>query len=323
MTMMYATAPQAPVQRSKFHWMFGLAFVAGLYLLFADVGPHKSSSMLYNALWDFGHVVWTAVVVALALRLPQIRRFGANRLWLLTPVAAFVFAGVVELIQAHIGRSPSWGDVFADVAGALMGLMLVMPSEGVRHRSFVVLRCVLAIAAFLYTCLPVAKAVNISLHQSAEFPVLADFETARDRQRWTGRVIKLTREHASHGEQALYIELRKQDVFPGASFIEFPHDWTGYSKLSFSVYAEKDMHVAVRLDDGFYLDMPTDKFEDRVNIRLQAKKGWNDYTLDFDEWTMTKSGRRLDVSDVRNFFIFTTHDYGAKWMIVDNIRLEK
>src|SRR5947207_4990360 len=67
--------------------------------------------------------------------------------------------------------------------------------------------------------------------------VLEDFEAADSLSRWEGS-IEITADHVSHGRSAARVSLNREH--PQFSSARLAADWSGYDRLLFDLYSERD-----------------------------------------------------------------------------------
>ena len=75
-------------------------------------GPDATSSELYGALWNCGHIVF---FIALVFALNKQIDLSRWQLSLATLAAVFVGGGMIEVIQSYTGRDGNWDDLLRDL----------------------------------------------------------------------------------------------------------------------------------------------------------------------------------------------------------------
>ncbi len=152
----------------KQHIAWGIVVVA--FPFFFLGGPDATSSQLYGALWNCGHIVFfIALVFAIN------KKFDLS-LWqhaLLTLLAVFVGGGLIEILQSYTGRDGNWDDLLRDLSGTCVGLFWLRPPS-----LSVWLGRVVALA-FLIPSLSVVFFEALYQYQAIKkFPLLAGFESS-------------------------------------------------------------------------------------------------------------------------------------------------
>jgi len=151
--------------------------------------------------------------------------------------------------------------------------------------------------------------------------VLFDFESDAELDRFHWRchtLFSLSREHISHGEQSLRLELYPSD-YPGLTPMIEQRDWSRYKALYFDIHnpAEKARSLSVRIDDR--KDYPN--HEDRYNKVFTLKPGMNRISIPLDSLVTSGTGRNLDLRRIHRVFIFMAHLEKRVVLYVDYIRL--
>lgn len=102
-----------------------VVLVVLLALLLAPGGTINTGGLIWDKaahFMAFGLILWSLGV--LFRRLP--------RTW--AALLAIALGAAVEVIQGHIGRDPSWGDLLADVLGVATALLIWAVWRGFRPR---------------------------------------------------------------------------------------------------------------------------------------------------------------------------------------------
>lgn len=105
----------------KINWPGLLVFIAAsIFTLYAALAPGDDTAGLIP--WDKAkHFIVFYVLTALA-----ITALPASRFWRIGLVL-LAFGGMIEVLQAFVGRDAAWGDVLADACGigALFGPIIL------------------------------------------------------------------------------------------------------------------------------------------------------------------------------------------------------
>ncbi len=154
--------------------------------------------------------------------------------------------------------------------------------------------------------------------------LLFDFETEKELSRlnWKCHVIyELDSEHKTHGSRSLRLEMYPSGAYPGMSTGAFEHDWSGYKKLCVDIFNPEDAKIGMTLRIDDKEDYPD--YADRVNKRIVVSEGWNHFCFDLDTLFTSGTGRRLDLSNVTRFCLFTAHPDQVVTLFLDNIHLRQ
>lgn len=276
-------------------------------------GPDWLSSPLYRALWDLGHFAFFALLL---VTIQMYRPLTHWRQWITVGTLVLVIGGVIEMIQAQIGRDGTWADVAHNLIGAALGLFWGQKPS----RLVWVGRCLASLAL-----LPsVVFTINIALVQyesARQLPLLAGFETRRELLRWRGDVMR-TAEHASEGQHSLKITFGTAK-YSGVSLRYFLGDWSSYQRLSFDIYNPdtQAFTLALRIHDTAH-DRADMAYEDRFNVRLPIHAGWNHHTISLADVKQAPLQREMDLQQLRALGLFTVQLPSPRVIYLDNLRLE-
>lgn len=198
--------------------------------------PRSLDGRCWGTLLDLGHIpLFAALTLALwgVLRGPWYR-----------PVAIAIFvAGLVEIVQPHVGRTGDLLDFLRGGAAALAAGVAVRACQGPRTPARLALH---ALAALVVLAWPVGSAGPRLLDAYEEwrsFPILADFTAPRRMLRWHCQQADLERlpDPRHPGEWAGRLEFRPgPQEYPGAALTHDVRDWTGYRRLCWSFTVEGD-----------------------------------------------------------------------------------
>ena len=276
-------------------------------------GPDATSSQLYGALWDCGHIVFfIALVFALN------KKFDLSR-WqfsLATLLAVFVGGGLIEVIQSHTGRDGNWDDLLRDLSGTCVGLFwLRPPSLSIWIGRLVAL-------AFLMPSLSVVFFEAWFQYQATKkFPMIAGFESSIELygQKPTA---ELSAQYHTQGHKALMLNLTTER-YSGISFARLFNDWSGFNALSFDIYNPDSLALTmvVRVNDIAH-EKTGWVDEDRFNKRFQVNPGWNHLVFTLAEIQKGPATRLMDLSHISLIVIYATQLPEARTIYLDNIRLE-
>ena len=264
-------------------------------------------------LLDFGHVPLFAVLVV-ALRGGLGLRLGWS---VLVVVAA---AGLVEVVQPHVGRSGDWGDFARGALGALAAAAVIRAAGSCRARAV----GWLAVAAGLVAW-PVAE-VAPCLIDAAEahraFPVLASFETDRELLRWEWHQAELARvpDPDRPGGWAGRLDLLPgPEPYPGAGLHPVVADFRGHRRLCCRfrvVGGPLELVISVRTGTG----------DPRRTTHAQVERTYaeGEHTVRLDLGALTAAARPdpLDLSDVRYVQFFTVRPAATHTVFISRVWLE-
>ncbi len=294
-------------------WLF-LSVICGVFLFVG--GPGQESLRTLRATWNIGHVVCFAL-----WGLGYLRWRGVS--WWRSTVEILLLAlcvgAATELIQSRIGRDASFDDLWHDVIGGLLGLLLYLgwrQETGPRGQRF---SRILAIGLILWFLAPVAKVGLDDLIAWQQFPLLSGFETPLEASRWSGSAFrKLNDQHVFEGASSLQVRFGTQR-YSGIALRDFPRNWQGYSALELKVFSQEDSEfmVYLRVHDLQH----NNDYTDRYNTSFKIRPGWNDLTVPLVDVERAPRNRSMDMTRVAGLVLFVGKLTVPRTVYIDDVSL--
>jgi hypothetical protein len=181
----------------------------------------------------------------------------------------------------------------------------------------------LSAAFLLASCLPLAVALCDEGIARAQFPLLSDFETPFEEDRWRRNTnSSVDRSVARHGKASMRVEM-DTSTYSGVSFVYFPRNWTGYRFLHLDVLnpSSEEIKITCRIHDRRH-EEGEQRFEDRFNKLFRLRQGWNDLRIDLAEVARAPVGRTMDLGEIRLMGLFASKLPMPRTIFVDHVRLE-
>jgi hypothetical protein len=176
----------------------------------------------------------------------------------------------------------------------------------------------------LLAIFPLAK-VSIDEYLSMKkFPVLSDFETPFEIERWSGKTkLKINNDIVRNGKSSLRVPLITTK-YSGVSLKHFPNDWRNFSTLQFSVFnASSDpLEIHCKVHDKLHIANGY-TYDDRFNGEFMLTHGWNDIKISTDIIANAPVKRKMDLSNIRSFGIFVVSLSQPEVIYIDDVRLVK
>jgi VanZ family protein len=301
-----------------------LALACGFPFFFL-AGPGYYASRSFKAAWDLGHVLFFTLATLVLFSVFQTAgRQGKVWAMFLRVFFLVLAAGIaIELLQGLIEtRFPGTGDVLRNQLGVLVGTAIYfslhkqLPMWSLRALQ------VAAVVLLLVAVRPFLDAVVDEHRAAAEFPVLSDFTSPLEisrwqdvkRLQWVGRPVR-------HGTGAMRVQLTT-GKYSGVSLFYFPHDWSGYRWLHFSVYnpQQEPLKIHARIHDTAHGSHGR-VFADRFNRGFLLEPGWNDLRISLDRVRAAPAGREMDMRNIEGFGIFVVRQPRPLVIYLDNVYL--
>jgi len=234
------------------------------------------------------------------------------------------FGLLTEWVQAGLGRTANIGDIKRDIIGALFVLAFFSP---VRMALPTIYRralqlCVLIIISL--EILPITKAWADELIARKQFPVLADFETPFEIERWeSSSTLTIDREIVRHGKASMKVPLSTAQ-YSGVALKYSPGDWRNFRILHFSVFnsAPDSLRVTVRVHDDLHVKNGQ-TYYDRFNTSIMLSHGWNEIEIPIERIAYAPRTRMMNLCCIRGVGIFVIKLPGPMVIYIDNVRLVK
>jgi VanZ family protein len=302
-----------PNIKEKLKQHIALVIVVIAFPFFFLGGPDATSSQLYGALWDCGHIVFfIALVFALNKKIDVSRWQFA----LFTLLAVFVGGGLIEVIQSYAGRDGNWDDLLRDLSGTCVGLFWLRPPS-----LSVWLGRVVALAFLIPSLSVVFFEAWFQYQAMKKFPLLAGFESSIELygQKPTA---ELNPQFRTQGHYSLKLNLATER-YSGISFERLFNNWSGFKQLSVDIYNPSSLpfNMVLRVNDIAH-EKTGWVDEDRFNKRFQVNPGWNHLVFTLDEIQKAPAKRLMNLSQISLIVIYAAQLPEARTIYLDNLKLE-
>ncbi len=295
------------------------ALIVGSVFLFTG-SPEINTARSFYYIWDFGHILLFAVFSFILLTdFHPIRRQGfwsqAATIFVLTAI----FGILIELIQARFDRSPDINDVARNFIGSSIPLVFFNRRCHDLPRIISFSLKMLVIIVLVRDTLPLGRSLIDEAIAQSQFPVLADFETPFETDRWHEKWrIAVDDRMARNGSHGLRVKLYPEK-YSGVSFKYFPSDWHEYHYLKFSIYnPDSDtLKIICRIHDLKYNKTNSDRFSRSFDI----SPGWNDLAIPIDQIKSAPRNREMDMNNVKTICLLTVDLKQMRIIFIDYIYL--
>lgn len=303
-----ANASGAAVQRRPV--IASLAAIAAISVL-VSFAPAPGADLFREEAHNAGHVVVFAIVGFL-LRPLLSARFSTAVAIATTLLVATILGALTEAAQSLLGGDPSFGDVLRDLWGTIVGVTASLGSRSAAARPS---RALQALAAFglLLGLLPLGRTMLAYHERDARLPVVLDANVAASlafarvgsdvREPSVLHVAPVPARWASKdSELALRIRLDRGD-WPGLSIGEPAPDWHGHRALALDLVnpQPRAMSINLRVDDEQSGNDESRRHDEDLKIAARSRQI---VEVPLDRISITPSGRKLDLSSIRQVIIF-------------------
>lgn len=225
----------------------------------------------------------------------------------------------IESIQLWQGRQGSAGDLTRNAIGASLAVML-HPRAPRPHRALR-LSLILGLTTILLIELyPLCRHTVDWIQARNRFPVLADFETPFQRERWRGGEIVRLDDSANR-----VIRFRFDTAkYSTLSLVHLEGDWRGYDCFRFLVFNPQTNRVrlSLRINDLEH-DLSGQRYDDRFNRALAVQPGWNAYAFDLVEIANAPKSRKMNLAEIERILFFTSAQLEPATLYFDDLLLDR
>lgn len=285
-------------------------------------GPGYHSSRSFQAVWDLGHIfIFTLLTLVILSHWNRpksdfVRRFFFYFIFLLI----FLIGIGVELCQTMVnGRNPDIPDLLRNQLGCIFGYYLFFIkrssfSRAKTHLLHLLMGCLLSLA-----CVPLFIGLGDELLARSQFPVLADFESMFEKNRWVDpRQLRISGDKARSGDKSLLVRLSTA-TYSGTSLFYFPNNWQGYNWLHFSVFNPNTatMTLHCRIHDKQH----NKKFQDRYHHQFVLQPGWNDLDISLSDVENAPKTRKMNMTAIEQVGFFFINLPRPQYIYLDHVFL--
>ena len=302
--------------------LLSLIVIVGSVLLFVG-GPDSYSRRSYKTIWDLGHILlFSSLSYLILLSWSRNRKATFYRQAFFVMFIALVLGTLIEIAQNGSRRSSDFLDIIRNIIGCLITLSFFAPSKNSIPKFF--LRTLQAITILLVTAalIPVLKSTADELVALRQFPVLSDFETAFETDRWSGRT-KRGIDHTAyfHGRSSMKVVL-DTSRYSGVTLKYFPGNWTDYKTLQLCIFnpGGDRIQITCRIHDKLH-EKGIQNYNDRFNKRYILQKGWNQIKIPLEQVKNAPNGREIDLGQIRAIGIFSTSLLKPAVIYIDSVLL--
>jgi len=286
-------------------------------------GPDYYAPRSYKCFWDLGHILFFSIFSYLIL-VNWPKRFETTflRQGIFVIFIVICLGGLVEFAQTGSIRTPDIMDLIRDIIGALVALSFWAPAR--KRVSKVKLRIWQAISATFVALafLPLAIALLDERKALKQFPVLADFESRFEIDRWTGDAdFSIDHETYHHGKASLKVELNTS-LYSGVGLKYFPENWQHYNELQLSIFNPdpEPIQLTCRIHDRQHT-RGLQLYADRFNRKFSISSGWNLIRIQLKEIENAPHNRNMALSQIQGLGIFAISLSKPRTVYVDYVRL--
>ena len=297
--------------------------IASNYLINGGLGLQATRSS--KELWNLGHIAYFALLILLLGKLKFVANLSVKYQWLGLLFLTLMLGVLIEVLQYGTERTPD----IADISRNLIGCFLVLSFKSSYLKLLDLFWCsfikVMAIIILIISMVPLMIALADELIARSQFPVLSNFETPFEIDRWYGKaskeIVKLEPDSDSH---QMKIELTTAR-YSGVGMDYMPAYWEDYDSVYLKLYYPYDdvLNITVRIHDLEH-EIGTYQYEyyDRYHGKFQLKKGWNEIKIPFEDVIAAVKKRKMNLTQIRDISFFSILLSEPKTIYLDKVYLQ-
>lgn len=302
-----------------------LLMIASL-TLFMIVGIGDGGGIRHPLLrdfWDIGHLVLFGLLSYSYFSCHWAVQYDVFYRLKFVSIAAPGLGAVVELLQLFLGREFSLNDIVNDLIGGYLGLLL-LALRNIKIRGLE--RFIVHVGIILLLGLGLR---NLAFHLVDEwemrraFPVLADFDTPRQLDRWefSNVLIRRSEKYSKSGGWSLDAQFHGAG-YPGLTLSHLIGDWSGHHLLNLTVYnpSSKTLPFELKVYDRQHL-LNGFGYGDRFNAVIAIDPGWNSIAIPLHKIEHAPLQRRMNMHEIQALSLFTHNPVAPIRLYIDSIRL--
>jgi VanZ family protein len=305
-------------QNKKSLLLIGTALLCAV-LLFVHM-PDPDYPRSYYSFWNLGHLLtftlWTYLYVS---RRPAT---GYWRQLLLVFCLVFLLGGIIELIQAGMGRAASWSDLAKDLLGSMVAMAFWAPTrQSIRNWQLKLLQVLITVLV-IWSLLPLARVLTDDLLALRQFPLLSGFETSSEATRWGGgSKQQLDHQIAYSGASSLRVELSTQ-AYSGVGLRHFPIDWSGYRLVRLQLFnpEAEPLELHFRIHDQLHR-LHDNAHSDRFNTKFNLQTGWTKIEIPLAQVAAAPKSRAMEMDRIAGMLFFVSKLERPRSFNIDEVLL--
>ena len=313
-----------PTRQSLFLLSLSLVlFGASIFLFYGGPGAYASRSV--KALWNLGHVLYFVLLIILVSKSLKNYGFSTRWIWILSILLTLIWGVAIEMIQQGGDRNAEIMDVLRDLSGALLALVFIPGSIQVFHRRLQNLIRSVVIGFLMILLVPLMVSVSDEAIALTQFPVLSNFETPFELDRWDGKSdFRIVESVGGSSTSSMQINLSTQEIYTGIGMQYLVTDWSDYEFLNLDIFYPKEspLKLTLKVFDSLHRSIePTYLYHDRFNRSYQIQKGWNLIRVSLQEIRTSPKNREMDMSSIAGLQLFAVRLKQPETIFLDRVYL--
>lgn len=296
--------------------------MALLTALFFIGGPGYHSPRSFKHFWDLGHILYFSFFPVLIASFKSYGKRKPTTQVSIILVATILLGILVELGQSAFSRTPDMGDLLRNLLGAGVAVCFLLPVRKAFPAKMMGLFKSILVILIALQAYPLAVALIDEHHARRDFPVLSDFQSDLQLDRWGGdAAISIDRDIGRKGNRVMRAELTTQR-YSGFTLKYFPRNWQQYQWFQFRVFnpSEETIRITCRIHDKWHTQGPQ-LYSDRFNRTYSISIGWHTIAIPLEDVRKAPSSREMDLSRIYAVGFFAAQLPHPRTIYIDDVRL--
>ena len=299
-----------------------ILLVATYYLFYGS--PNNFSARSLKELWNLGHIAYFAIVVWFLAKFKPVKKMPLPYLWAAFLFITLLLSILIEILQYGTDRTPDLGDVSRDLTGCLLVLSFHPSFLKLPSKTMLLFVRFIALTILLIHLKPLAIALIDESTARSQFPILSNFETAFELDRWDGGASTIIiKPGLKNDSYQLKIGLMAT-THSGVGMKYLQSDWTAYKLVNLRIFKPSDesLSIVIRIHDVWHKTGPVAYANsDRFNRRVDLSQGWNDIKIPLSQIESAPHKRKMDLSQVSDISLFATRLPEPRVIYLDKVYL--
>jgi VanZ family protein len=312
----------SPTKISKKYHLYLTIALALLSILFFIGGPKYQSPRSFKAAWNLGHILFFALLPLLIFSIPKNKTIKPTFQAAIVLTITLTLGIIVEIIQYGFDRIPDIGDLSRNMIGAMIAIFFLLPTKAALSKPALIFMKSITIVLALAQLYPLIIALADEHLARQSFPILSDFQTPFQIQRWSeGDNISITAVPNTPGNLALKIDLTTRR-YSGTSLKYFPKNWEGYHFFQVRIFnpSAEQISLTCRIHDKKHASSNSG-YHDRYNKTYKITQGWNTIAIDLQKVRLAPKSRQMDLKQIYGIGIFATQLPHTRTIYIDDLKL--
>ncbi|MDH5571045.1 MAG: VanZ family protein [Gammaproteobacteria bacterium] len=309
-------------RKCLFNITLAILAISSIFLFLG--GPDYDSPRSFKAFWNMGHIFYFALSAWLFGKWNRIAMQSWPKQWLVVLSLTLLAGILIEILQYGTERAPDIDDVIRDLTGSFLFLSFSrLYSINIIPVWKYLLR-IIAIFLVLIQLVPLAISLTDEIIARQQFPILSNFETPFEKERWSGNDgIKIKLMPLLSSNHILEVPLTT-GRYSGVNLKYFPGDWKGYQTLTISIYnpLAEPLPVVCRIHDQQH-QQGEQRYKDRFNRKYLIFQGWNNIEIKLSDVISAPKHRKMDLKNIRGLGIFVMSLKKPQLIYLDDLQLSR